>query len=534
MTLCSIPAETLTERLRSLLGPDAVITDMVEREAMSCDLYAPGAPCAAVIRPGDAAAVARAIALITESGYAVIPRGGGMSYTGGYTPSAEAAVMIDLSRMNRILAWSATDMTLTTEAGATWESIEKLLAPEGLRLPFFGTFSGRLATVGGGLSNGALFFGSARYGAAADQVLGLEVVCADGRVITTGQAAFSNGKPFYRRHGPDLTDVFLHDCGALGIKTQATLRLIERPQAQACLSFALPDAEHAAAALSAVARAGLAEEAYVFDPSTTERMLRTTSTADSLRRLGKIVGQQGSAWAGIRAGWRALAGGRQPVPTGAFSLHLVCAGRSAAGVRADAIRCRALVAKSQGREIANAIPAAVRAAPFDNLKSVLGPAGERWVALNAKVPHSDASTLIRRFEDLLMPERSRLDAHGVEVSTLYTAIDNHAFSFEPVFHWPDTWLPPHRKIAPPAYLATLREPPANPQARALVSELREATLGLFSDLGAASNQLGRCYPWRERLAPETGALIDVIKNELDPHGLMNPGVLGLGGPASAC
>ncbi len=530
----SIKADTLTEQLAKLLGCEAVITDRVERETMSCDLYATGATCAAVIRPRHVAALAKAVALITGSGYAVIPRGGGMSYTGGYTPSEDTSILIDLGQMNRIVDWSATDMTLTAEAGVSWESIDDLLAPEGLRLPFFGTFSGRLATIGGGLSNGALFFGSARYGAAADQVLGLEVVCADGRIITTGQAAFNNGKPFYRRHGPDLSDLFLHDGGALGIKTQATFRLIERPAAHACLSFALPDADRAAAALSGIARAGLAEEAYVFDPGTTKRMLHSASIGQGLRRLSKIVRQHGSPWSGIRAGLQAAAGGRRPVPEGAFSLHLVCAGHSAAGVRADARRCRELVTKWQGREIANTIPAAVRAAPFDNLKGILGPAGERWLALNAKVPHSDAAALIRRFNALLVARQSQLVTRGVQVSTLYTAVGNHAFSFEPVFHWPDAWLPSHRALVPAEHLATLREPTANPQARALVADLREATLALFDDMGAASNQLGRCYPWRERLAPQTAALLDVIKRALDPSGLMNPGVLGLGHPQSPC
>ena len=123
------------------------------------------------------------------------------------------------------------------QAGVTWAQLYEALKPKGLRLPFFGTFSGVRATVGGGMSNGALFFGTARYGTGADNLLGLEVVLADGTRVRTGQAAFKNGKPFYRTYGPDLTGLFTHDAGTLGIKTEATLRLIQWPEEYGYLSF---------------------------------------------------------------------------------------------------------------------------------------------------------------------------------------------------------------------------------------------------------------------------------------------------------
>ena len=116
---------------------------------------------------------------------------------------------------------------------------------------------------------------------------------------------------------------------------------------------------------------------------------------------------------------------------------------------------------------------------------------------------------------------------GVSVSTLFIAMQTHAFSFEPVFHWPDRWLPMHRAVPDPAHLARLNEPPANPDAEALVLELRAATIALFDELGAASNQIGRGYPYVERLEPATLAMLRALKTELDPRGLMNPGVLGL-------
>jgi FAD/FMN-containing dehydrogenase len=515
----------LIAQLRSALGDNRVATDRAERELASTDFYSAGATCTAVIRPADAESLARAAAIITAAGFALIPRGGSMSYTGGYTPDSERSVIVDLNAMQSIVSINEEDMTITVQAGATWEAIYDALSPRGLRLPFFGTFSGRRATVGGGLSNGALFFGTARYSGAADHVLGLEIVTADGRLITTGQAAFHNGKAFYRTHGPDLTGLFIHDCGALGIKTQATFRLIQMPRATECLSFALPDASSAARALAQVARAGVAEEAYVFDPATTTRSLGASSLSGNLRRLGNIVSSQGSTLDGLKAGAKVVRAGKKVVPAGAYSLHVVCAGRHEAGVIADADQCRQLAVAAGGDEIPNSIPVAVRAAPFDNLNGALGPAGERWAALNAKVPHSDAQRVREGFDAILAKYESELRSCRVHTSTLFIAIDTHAFSFEAVFHWPDAWLGPHRTVPDAKHLATLTEPDPNPQGAALVAQLRDECLGLFSELGAASNQIGRTYPWRANLADNTGELFDTLKSHLDPPGLMNPGVL---------
>ena len=515
----------LIGKLRGLLGPERVVTDLARRELLSTDFYSAGATCAAIIRPVDTETLAAAAAAITQAGYALIPRGGGMSYTGGYTPDTPDSIVVDLGGMQGISALSADDMTITARAGTTWETIYDELKPRGLRLPFFGTFSGRLATIGGGLSNGAVFFGSARYGSAAENVLGLEVVCADGRIIRTGQAGFRSGRDFYRFHGPDLTGLFLHDGGALGIKTAATFRMMELPRSSAGLSFAVADAVTAAGGLSAITRAGLAEEAYVFDPHTTQRSFEATNLQGNLQRLGKIVTSQDDAVAGLKAGARVALAGKRVVPKDAFSLHLICAGRSEAAVDADMERCRQIMAERGGQEIPNSIPLAVRAAPFDNLNGVLGPDGERWIALNAKVPHSDASTIIDGFDALLGRFDARLRELDVTVSTLFAAMDTHILSFETVFHWRDSWLPPHRNVPDPAHLAALTEPAANPAAAALVEELRQHSLQLFGELGAASNQIGRTYPYRDNLEGGAGQLIDALKSYLDPDGLMNPGVL---------
>jgi len=517
----------LIETLRALLGPDAVIDDAEERRFYSADAYAEGAQIAAAIRPKDKDSLCKAIAAATAAGYAVIGRGGGMSYTKGYVPRRATTVTVDVSALNRIIEINERDMYITVEAGVTWKQIYDALKPKKLRLPFFGTFSGIRATVGGGLSQGALFMGTARYGQGADIVLGLEVVLADGTLLTTGQGAFKNGKPFYRTYGPDLTGLFVHDNGAFGVKVRATLKLMQAPAETDYISFVYPDIEKAALGLSEIARSGAAEEAYVFDPHATKRNLKKYGIVQDAKTLAKVVTGQSSLAKGVVEGAKLVAAGRDFIEGDVYSLHVVCAGRNAASVKADMDACRALAERHGGKEIANSIPKAVRANPFQPLNSILGPDGDRWAALNSKVPHTKALKLIRASNELVAGYKDRMDAAGVYMTHLMIAISSNAFSFEPVFHWFDEWLPVHRRTPEPDHLATLTEPPRNPAARALVEEMRDRMTAVFAEHGAASNQIGKTYPYFQSLNPETAKLLKGLKDLVDPQGLMNPGNLGM-------
>lgn len=513
----------LLDALRAVAGAKAVRMDPESLALAASDLHVEGARPAAVVRPCTAEAVAASIAAATSRGYAVLPRGGGLSYTGGYAPPSGKAVTIDVGGLNRILEIAEDDMVVTVEAGVTWKQIYEALRSRGLRLPFFGTFSGAGATVGGGLSHGALFFGSARYGSAAEMVLGLDVALADGTWLRTGQGALAAGsKPFLRSFGPDLTGLFIHDGGAFGIKTRASLRMIRAPEAQGYASFAFIDLPRAADALSGIARADLAEEVYILDPAAAH------SVADAPGRTAwAVLRQAGGPAAAMRAVAELSRGGTRPIPAGCYSLHLVAAGRSDQAVRQDLARATRIATGASGRRIASTVPRVARAMLFSSLDAVLDADGGRWAALNAKVAHSDAQDLIAAFDAMIAPHLSEMAEKGVTLTRLASALGNHSFSFEPVFHWRDTWLPAHHRALSPARAEALSEPAANPDARALVDGLRRATVALFRRLGAASNQIGRTYPYLEALSPAPASLLRSLKRLLDPGCLMNPGVLGL-------
>lgn len=110
----------LIENLRQLMGAKRVITDPSQRSYYSTDLSAyPAVMAAAVIQPGSVEELARAVKLIAAAGYALIPRGGGMSYTRGYVPERHESVLVDMRGMNGIVEINTDDMYVTVEAGCT-------------------------------------------------------------------------------------------------------------------------------------------------------------------------------------------------------------------------------------------------------------------------------------------------------------------------------------------------------------------------------------------------------------------------------
>jgi len=525
MNKATDPAALLEGALIDALGAECLLGEDA-KTLFSTDVYGGAIAPALAVRPQTQEQVADAVRIATTAGWAITQRGGGMSYTGGYLPTQPNTVMLDLSGLNRIVSINEDDLVITVEAGVTWQQIWEALTPRGLRLPFFGTFSGSRATVGGGLSNGALFMGTARYGSAADIVVGMEVIDGRSRRIQTGQTAFHNGRPGFRQYGPDLTGLFVHDAGALGVKTLASLRMMPMPEAADYASFAFATQQEAARALSAIGRSGFCEEAYIFDPATTQRSLDPATLIKDIGRLGNVIRSQSSMLKGLQEGAKMAMAGRRFVEGEVYTLHCVCAGRSVDGVRDDRRGVVKLALDHSGVEISNTIPKAARANPFEPLNGILGSQGERWAALNSKVPHSDAERLIAATEAAINPYRERMAACGVTMSFLYIAIAQHVFSYEPVLRWFDEWLPVHRHVPEPDFLSGLEEPSPNHKGRALVDEVRSKIVDVFAEFGAASNQIGKTYPMLASLNPDSRSVLRALKKELDPEGLINPGALG--------
>jgi FAD/FMN-containing dehydrogenase len=517
----------LCDELRVIVGSKHLLTDSASCLLYSQDIYSRGVQALAVAQPANTQELAALVGLTVAAGCAVVPRGGGMSYTGGYLPVHKDTVVVDMLRMNRVLEVNSEDMYVTVECGCTWEKLYKTLLNTGLRTPFWGTLSGLKATVGGGISQNSLFWGSGQFGSAADSVLSLDVVLADGSVLNTGSASQRNSSPFFRHFGPDLTGLFTSDTGALGFKATATLPLIPDLPAKEYLAFDFKDAASALAAMSDVARHKLAMECFAFDPFLQRQRMKRQSLSADVKSLAGVMKSSGSMLGAIVDGARVALAGRGYMDDVDFSVQFIVEDRNepASADRAAGIRklCTAYACK----EIENSIPKITRANPFGPLNSMLGPEGERWLPIHGMFPHSKIQKAYLAIEALFDRHRERSDKLGIGTGYLFATVGTNGFILEPVFFWPDEIDAIHKASVEPKHLAKLKGFNANPKAREMVALLRGELIELLSELGAVHTQIGKSYRYREGLKPGAWELIQSLKKVLDPTGRINPGSLGL-------
>lgn len=521
------PSTSLQDALRSAMPSGELLLDDNARSLYAQDVYTRSHPAVMVLRPGNSDELAVAARLLHEAGIPVIPHGGGMSYTGGLIPQDANTAVIDMGRMDRVLEINREDMTVTVECGCTWKALHEALSKHGLRTPFWGTLSGIRATVGGGMSQNGLFWGSGQYGTAVESLLSLTVVLADGTVVETGSAAQTNGTPFFRYFGPDLTGLFCADTGALGFKATATLRLMPEMPAREYLAFDFSTGADTIAAMSEISRQNLASECFAFDPFLQEQRMKRMGLRADVKALAGVMKSSGSLISAVKEGAKIAMAGRGYMDEVQWSIQIIVEDRITAGAEDRARAVRAICAQHSGREIENSIPKITRANPFGPVNSMLGPEGERWLPVHGLFPHSKIQDAYKKVEGIFDSERERSEELGVGTGYLLAAVSTTIFVLEPVFFWPDELTEIHEDAVEDAHLARLKRHPANAEARAHVDMLRHRLLDLLSELGAAHLQIGKSYHYRDALKPGAARLIDAIKTAVDADGRMNPGSLGL-------
>ncbi|MGH2996134.1 MAG: FAD-binding oxidoreductase [Gaiellaceae bacterium] len=275
-------AEALARDLRDAFGADAVVAEPERLAEYAADTYwkalaaqANGAPLGlpdVAVLPPDEAGVAAVLRFANERRLPVIPRGGGSGSQGGAVPVG-GGILLDLTRLDRVVEVDEESLTVTAEAGVNGERLERALNERGLMLPHYPA-SADLATVGGYVAARGSGVLSTRYGKIEDLVLSLRVVLAGGDVIETVPVP---------RHavGPELTQLFVGSEGTLGVITQATLQIAPLPAARRfeAVSFAsVPEG-------IAVVRSGLARG---LRPS----VVRMYDEAATRASLGPVVGKE--------------------------------------------------------------------------------------------------------------------------------------------------------------------------------------------------------------------------------------------------
>lgn len=512
--------DTRIAQLRQRLPAGIVVTDEDQRILYAQDVFTKSHPALAVVRPTTQEQLAAAVREITALGIAAVPRGGGMSYTSGYVPKEADSVIVDLASLDRILEINETDMTVTVEAGCTWMKLYEALKPRGLRTPFWGSLSGKYATVGGGASQNAVFWGCGLYGSAVDSILALDVVLADGSILKTAPGHF-------RPYGPDLTGLFCGDTGALGFKATITLRLIRDPKVVRFASFSFAAYEAQCAAMSEIARCQLASECFGFDPYLQAIRMQRESLAKDAKALVNMMKAQGSLLGALKEGAKVALAGRSFLDDVPYSLHVISEGRSDAAVESDQAEVKRICAAHGATEVENTIPKILRANPFGPVNSMVGPQGERWVPVHGLLPHSKAALCMRQIEAMLAEHKAEIDREQIGTGYLFATVGVTGFVVEPVFFWPDAITEIHRHYVEADHLGKIAGFSENLVARALVTRLRARIIDIFQALGAAHLQVGKSYPYRESLGVAGQRVMDAVKQAVDPERRINPGSLGL-------
>ncbi|MBM9594615.1 FAD-binding oxidoreductase [Roseitranquillus sediminis] len=201
----------------------------------------------AVAYPETTEEVSRLVQVCAANGVPVVGWGAGTSLE-GHALAVRGGVVVDFGRMARLLSVDADDMLCTVEPGVTRRRLNEELRATGL---FFPVDPGADASLGGMASTRASGTTAVRYGTMRDNVLGLTVVLADGRVIRTGSRARNSAA------GYDLTALFVGAEGTLGLITELTLRLRGQPEAVTAGVCAFPDTASAVAAVIATIQSGV-------------------------------------------------------------------------------------------------------------------------------------------------------------------------------------------------------------------------------------------------------------------------------------
>jgi len=235
--------------LRKIAGEDRIHTSSADLMCYSYDSsldsqlnnYMPDA----VFSPRSTEDIVAVMRYCYEQGIPVVARGAGTGQCGGAL-ALRGGLVIDMSRMNRVLEVDTDNLQVIVEPGVVHAELNARLAPTGFSFPP-DPGSTKMATIGGMISYNASGMRAMKYGTTREYVLGLEVVLGGGEVITTGGVTCRSLKTV---SGYDLTKLFVGSEGTLGIITKARLKIMPLPEKKGL-------------AVAAFSRVGQAGEAVV-------------------------------------------------------------------------------------------------------------------------------------------------------------------------------------------------------------------------------------------------------------------------------
>jgi alkyldihydroxyacetonephosphate synthase len=458
----------IVQALVERLGQDAVLTDAATLAARQHDYWVLahlrrrlgqlGAPPTCVVRPATTADVSAVLTIADARRVPVVPYGAGSGVCGGVLPPPDA-IVLDLSRMDRVLALDETSLLVTVQPGMRGDAFEAALDARGYSMGHFPQ-SIAVSTVGGWVATRASGQFSTRYGNIEDMLAGGEVVLASGETVRF--------KPVPRSAtGPDLRALFLGSEGTLGVLTELTLRVHPRPEHRRVAAWAFPDVHAGLEAIRLVMRAG-------WRPA----VLRLYDEIETARQFSADV------------------------PGGCLLLALAEGPRAGAEVEAAAV---AAIATAGGGTAASEATVAW------------------WLDHRNTVPSWD-----RFFEQGIVVDTIEVAASWRDVHRLYDGTVGALRAIPEVLvasaHSSHSYLQ-----GTCLYVSVAIRPPDLEQGEALYRRCwDEAMRATLAAGGTISHHHGIGRVRRGWLAEELGSaypLLRTLKHVLDPHGILNPGVL---------
>jgi glycolate oxidase len=239
----------LTEKLRQIVGPDALLTTPSDLLVYECDGYTieKNKPDV-VVFPTTTEQVVAVVKACVEAGVPFLPRGAGTSLAGGCLPVG-GGVMIALTRMKRILEVNYRDRYAVVEPGVVNLWLTNHLKPHGWHFAPDPSSQGA-CTIGGNVATNSGGPHTLKYGVTVNHVLGLEIVLPDGQVVRSGGPAEDNP-------GYDLTGVIVGSEGTFGVVTKVWVRITRNPQAYRTLLGVFETVDAATNTISGIIGAGI-------------------------------------------------------------------------------------------------------------------------------------------------------------------------------------------------------------------------------------------------------------------------------------
>jgi glycolate oxidase len=246
----------IVERLQQVLGKDGVIHEEAETRAYECDaLTAYKCPPLAVVLPSSTEQVSAIMKVCQAEGVPVVPRGSGTSLAGGALPTADS-VILGVARLNRVLEIDYDNRFIRVQSGRTNLSVTGAVEEE--EFFYAPDPSSQLACAIAG--NVAMNSGGAhclKYGVTTNNLMGVTMVTMDGQVMEIGGAHLD-------AEGYDLLGLICGSEGQLGVVTEATLRILRKPEGARPVLMGFDSNEVAGACVSDIIKAGVLPVAIEF------------------------------------------------------------------------------------------------------------------------------------------------------------------------------------------------------------------------------------------------------------------------------